>query len=160
MWEFIFDSGSSHSRFRYGLYAEINQSIVALDGGPNERLPHQDGIMAILAPVRTIERTPTAPIRGTELTSIDTQAATTRTSDVPVFRAHDLLRAAAERAALFARHRAETERAIAAVRADRSLTEAERARKITETLAGANGRVLAMASAARERRKAMLAAMR
>lgn len=47
---------------------------------------------------------------------------------------------------LFARQRAETERAIAEIRFDASLDDRERARKITQIVAEANGRVLALTS--------------
>ena len=47
---------------------------------------------------------------------------------------------------IVAQHRAETERAIAAVRYDTSLDDRERARRITEIVAQANGRTLTLSS--------------
>ena len=47
---------------------------------------------------------------------------------------------------LIARQRAETEQAIAEIRFDASLDDRERARRITQIVAEANGRVLALAS--------------
>jgi hypothetical protein len=49
-------------------------------------------------------------------------------------------------ARLIARQRAETEQAIAEIRYDASLDDRERARRITQIVAEANGRVLALAS--------------
>ena len=51
-----------------------------------------------------------------------------------------------ERAARIARHRAETEDALAEIRLDASLSDRERSRRITEILARANSRVLALSS--------------
>lgn len=47
---------------------------------------------------------------------------------------------------LIARQRAETERAIAEIRFDASLDDRERARRITQIVAEANGRVLALSA--------------
>jgi hypothetical protein len=49
---------------------------------------------------------------------------------------------------LLARHHAETERALASVRTNAFLDDRDRARRITEIVAEANARVLAMTSAA------------
>ena len=52
------------------------------------------------------------------------------------------LRAPQHHGSLIARHRAETEQAIAEIRFDASLDDRERARRITQIVAEANGRVL------------------
>lgn len=49
-------------------------------------------------------------------------------------------------ASLIARQRAETEQAIAEIRYDASLDDRERARRITQIVAEANGRVLALSA--------------
>jgi hypothetical protein len=57
-----------------------------------------------------------------------------------------LLTATHTRTDIMARHRAQTDQAIARIRDDASLDDRERARRITQIIADANWRVVAIAS--------------